>query len=247
VFLDLRPAISHHRVIMARASLAILLATALAGCQVAPQPKPEAAPVALPALPPLAVEGATRYVVSAADSEVRILVFRGGPLARYGHNHVIRARSVEGEVYLARRFQDSAFELTLPVAELEVDPPAARLEEGAGFEVPPSAEAIAATRENMLGAATLDATRYPEITIRSVSLRGPAWNPDATVRIALHGTIRDVTVPIAVERCADRITTTGAMAIRASDFGITPFGVLGGGLTVQDELRIRFRIVAARP
>jgi hypothetical protein len=38
----------------------------------------------------------------------------------------------------------------------------------------------------------------------------------------------------------------GELRLRQSDFGITPFSVLGGALTVEDELRVRYRLLARR-
>jgi len=217
----------------------------LPGCQLAPPPKPEpSAPAALAPLPELPVAEAEHFTVDAAASDVRMLVYRGGPLARYGHHHAIRAMHVTGDIYLAPDFHDSGFSLSVPVRDVIVDPNDARADEGAEFAIAPSAQAVEATLKNLLGPDVLDAEHFPEITIRSVALIGPRWGPEATVRISLHGVARDITVPIAIEHRGDELITTGLLVIRTSDFGITPFSVLGGGLQVQDEIKVRFRLVA---
>src|SRR5690606_26433917 len=129
-----------------------------------------------------------------------------------------------------------------------MDPPAARAEEeGEEFSGTLSPQAIDATRHNMLGPRVLDAARYPEITLHSVALTGAPAAPEATVRILLRGVARDVTVPLEVERNAAAITVTGAFPLRQTEFGITPFTAMGGGLAVKDELRIRFRLVFRKP
>lgn len=217
----------------------------LYGCQAQPVPKPEPAePAALLPLPPLPVAGTEHFIVNAERSDVRILVFRGGPLAKYGHNHVIRAVNLKGDVYLARSARDSGFSLSLPVRDVVVDPRDARADEGPEFSTVPSPQAIEGTLKNLLGANVLDAEHFPEITIRSVSLNGPAWGPEATVRITLRGFTKDLTLPIAIERQEDDLITTGMLLIHTTDFGMTPFSVLGGGLQVQDAVKVRFRIVA---
>ncbi len=217
----------------------------LAACQSAPVAVTGAAPALapLPALPPA---GAVHYAVDAERSDVRFLVYKAGALASFGHDHVIAARGIQGDVYLAPVFTDSGFTLTLPVKQFQVDEPALRAAEGPDFAKQPSPQAVAGTLVNMLGAQELDAERYPEIHVRSVRLTGPEWGPDLTVRIGLHGVERDITLPVAISREGDELTVTGSFDIKQTDFGITPLSILGGGIQVADTVRIRFRIVARK-
>ncbi len=202
-----------------------------------------AVPVAVP-LPPLPVEGSRRFVVDSSRSDVRILVYREGPLARVGHNHALRVHELEGEVYLGAAAPQSGFRLSFPVSALEVDRPDDRAEEGGEFALPLSLEAIDATRTNLLGAAVLDADRFPDVQLQSVSATGPVWGPTVTVRVTLHGIARDLVVPVALHQDGNSLFVTAFVTLRTSDFGMTPFSVLGGGLRVRDEVRIRARIVA---
>ncbi|MGE5624071.1 MAG: YceI family protein [Bacillota bacterium] len=218
----------------------------LAACQTAPvaignttQPA-SGSPAASPA------PDAVRYTVDAARSDVRFLVYKAGPLAAFGYNHVIRARNIAGDVYLAPDFPASSFSLTLPVKDFEVDAPEARAVEGPDFAKQPSPQSVAGTVEHMLGPEELDADRYPAVTIQSLKLTGPDWGPDASIRITLHGTPRDLTVPIVVSRNGDEFTASGGFQILQSEFGISPHAVLGGGLAVADRVRIRFKIVARK-
>ncbi|HEV2213390.1 MAG TPA: YceI family protein, partial [Gammaproteobacteria bacterium] len=190
-----------------------------AGCQSTPPIGSHAVPAEQP-LAPLPVAGASRYALRADRSEVRFLVYKAGALSAFGHNHVIQARNLSGEIYLAPDFRQSGFELTLPVKDFEVDAPAVRAVEGKDFAKQPSPEAIAGTRKNMLGPAELDADQYPEIRVRSVALNGPDWGPDTTVRISLHGRERDLTVPVAIEHCGEELVVSGGFDILQSDFGI---------------------------
>jgi len=43
---------------------------------------------------------------------------------------------------------------------------------------------------------------------------------------------------------AGTITVSGETPLRQSDIGLTPFSALLGALQVQDEMRVRFRLVA---
>ncbi len=228
--------------------LALLLGAAVAllsACQTVPVTG--GTTPASTALSPLPVPGATHYVLDAGKSDVRFLVYRAGALALLiGHNHVIQAKELSGDVYLAPDFQASGFALTLPVAGFAVDAPEARAVEGPDFATQPSAAAIDGTRKNMLGPGGLDAAHYPEVHIRSVRLLGPDWGPDATVRIELHGVSRDLSVPIAVSHEGDALNVTGSFELKQSDFGMAPFSVAGGGLQVADALRVRFHLVATK-
>jgi len=188
---------------------------------------------------------AQRFVVDAQASEVRLLVYRDGPLARFGHNHVFVGRVV-GEVHAGEAAARSAFRLEIPVDSFAVDPPAARAEEGADFAAEVSEQARRGTRENMLGEEVLDAARYPLIRIASVTLAGPRWNPTVTARVTLRGETRDVRFPAAVFQSGDALEVIAGFRVRQSDFGIKPFAALGGGLLVRDAMDIRMRILARR-
>lgn len=224
------------------AALTLLILGGCAGVA----PKHSLTTPALTPLPPLASVNAAHYVVRSELSDVRFLVYRAGPLASFGHNHVIRAGAIQGNVYLNRDFALSGFELSLPVKDFRVDQAADRAVEGADFAKQPSDAAIAGTLKNMLGPAELDAVQYPNIHIRSVRLMGPEWGPDAAVRISLHGVQREITVPIAITPCGTQLIVTGTFEILQSDFGITPFSFLGGGLQVADTVKVRFHIVAEK-
>jgi hypothetical protein len=221
--------------------LLILSAALLAACQTAPVAKP---PQVLAPLAPLATHNAVHYSIRADISAVLFLVYRAGPLASFGHNHVIQATHIRGDIYLGADLRHSGFTLTLPVKDFQIDEPALRAVEGPDFATQPSVQAIQGTYTNMLSAGELDAARYPDIRIRSVGFTGPEWEPDATVRIELRGVQRDLTVPIALEHCGNLLIVSGAFQIKQSDFGIQPFSILGGGLQVADAIKLRFHLVA---
>lgn len=226
-----------------RSLLIVLFAVALAACQALPvtytDPITRAPETALPDWP-----DGQLFKVDSAASEVRIVVQSSGRLARFGHPHVIGGSAVSGQVVIADRWQDSALALALKVDQLELDRPAWRVAEGFEPELPDGA--IEATRENLLSPAVLDAATHPLISIRSLDMVGPMFQPDLTVRITLRGAVRDLTVPVALSIEPDQLVATGRFRLRQSEFGIRPFSALGGALAVSDELLVRFRIVAAR-
>jgi polyisoprenoid-binding protein YceI len=212
----------------------------LAGCQTTPtKPGSTAAVGALPSAP---AAGSVHYTVDAAHSEVEFLVYKAGSFAAFGHNHTVEVHEFTGDVYLAPAFKDSIFSLTLPVKDFEVDRPEARVAQGADFASHPTAQDIQGTTDHMLGADCLDAEKYPDVTIQSVSVSGSESKAEMTLRITLHGTARDLRVPVSVTQDGDDLTASGDFELKQSEFGITPFSALGGALQVADVLKVHFKI-----
>jgi hypothetical protein len=189
------------------------------------------------------VRGATRYQIDAKASELHVLVYRGGAMARLGHNHVVSSKALSGKLYLQSDFKRSSIELGFPVNELIVDEPASRTSEGEDFAAEVPQEARDATRHNLLRAEVLDGDRYPTIKLRSAEIAGTRTNPILTMRVTIKEVSRNVSISAHVSEANGTLTAVGQFAIKQTDFGITPFSVALGALQVQDELRIRFSIV----
>ncbi|HEY1992042.1 MAG TPA: YceI family protein [Gammaproteobacteria bacterium] len=215
----------------------------LAGCHTVPTHPGSSAPSGEVAKP---AAGAAHYGVDAEHSELRFLVYKAGALSHFGHDHTVDARGFKGEVYLAAAFTDSSFALTLPVKDFQVDDPASRQAEGADFTSKPSASDVKGTTANMLGAGALDAAKYPEITIQSVKVTGGEAKAEATLRVTLHGTARDLKIPFTLSRSGDELTASGGFEFRQSEFGITPFSAAGGALQVADVIKVKFKILARK-
>ncbi|MEI7612044.1 MAG: YceI family protein [Betaproteobacteria bacterium] len=189
-------------------------------------------------------EKTVRYEILPDLSDIRFLVYRAGPLAKLGHNHVVQAKNIKGEIHVAPDIQQSSFSIEVPVKDFKVDDDTARSEEGDEFFPQPDGDAIAGTARNMLGEKVLEAEKYPTIEIRSAGLSGPSWGMDILVRIRMHGIEREVVVPTVIEKSSDKLVATAFFSINQTDYGITPMSVLGGGLKVQDAIKVRMRIVA---
>jgi len=239
---DIKP-ISLRYLIFTSLSLGLLFLT---GCQTAPE-RLSIRPHTSRVLPlGTTAEASVRYEILPDLSDIRFLVYRAGPLAKLGHNHVVQAKNLRGEIHLAPDIHQSSFFIEIPVKDFLVDAAEARLDEGEEFASQPDGEAIAGTARNMLGEKVLDAARYPSMEIKSVALYGPAWGMDITVSIRMHGVERELVVPTALENSGDKLVVTAFFSIIQADFGITPMSVLGGGLQVADRVKVRMRIVASK-
>ncbi|RZI40481.1 YceI family protein [Herbaspirillum sp. HC18] len=222
-----------------RRTILVLLCAGLAACVArAPLPSLPAAGQQVPADFPEAVyrqayaEGKNVLRVNPGESLAVIEVRRGGPLARMGHDHVVASHDLQGYV-----MPDSGrADLYLPLSRLTVDEAPLRAE--AGMESQPAQDAIEGTQRNMLEK-VLEAERFPFVLLH---IERDASN--LRVAITLHGQTRSYTVPADIQATPERITVNGKMTIAQSDFGMTPYSVLGGALQVQDKLEMRYRIVA---
>jgi polyisoprenoid-binding protein YceI len=228
----LRAAVLH------RFAVAIVIVT-LAACQSKiVKPPPPTAP-----LPATDVAGATRYKVDSTASTVHILVYRGGAVARMGHNHVVSSNDLRGTVFLQPEFTRSRIELELPVATLIVDDAKSRSTEGADFAAEVPQDAREGTRRNLLRSEVLDAEHFPTITLQSLAIGGTRARAELAMRMTIRNVARDVPVIALVRQDGKSLTASGEFAIKQSDFGITPFSVGLGALQVVDQLKIKFSIV----
>jgi len=223
------------------------LAVALAACGSAPKqhPEPKTALARMPQGFPadvyerLSAQGEVVYRIGPNDALVVLTVRRGGSLARLGHDHVIASRSLQGFVAPAQGRAD----LYMPLADLTVDEPALRAE--AGLDTQPSESDIEGTRTNMQDKVLrVQEFPYALVQVRDVGMDQPV---SATVSITLLGVTRTSTVPLTVVKTQDAMRVIGTTELKQSDFGITPFSLLGGALQVQDPFRVRFDIRARAP
>jgi YceI-like domain len=232
-----------------------LLSVTLAGCQLPPHVPAAPAAQATPTAPVAAPRFGTPYDVVPDASLLVILVYRAGALASAGHNHVIASHALTGTLYIPADLTRVSFELHLPLATLTVDEAPLRAQQsGADFPPDVSESAKEGTRRNMLGGALLDAEHNPEILLRSAGVAA-AGAPPGTAASDAHAVVTRVestvrgqqhtfSVPLCYRLADGVLTATGEFPLRQSELGLTPFSAMLGALQVQDEMHIRFRIVA---
>lgn len=225
-----------------RLVLVLALVTSLAACAPQPTSQADAGNLATPAL--RLTSGERRYVIDGGASTLHVHTYRGGKLARFGHNHVLNAKQLRGTVALALDTVGSRFQLTVPLTSIEVDNPTLRAAAGSEFDSKPSPQDVLATRGNMLGPDGLDVAVAPAAviqgTVTEVSGTRAVLDMTVSVRKASHRQSVEVTVATG----ADGLRISGTTSLKHSDFGIAPFSVMLGALTVKDKVDIRFELVA---
>jgi hypothetical protein len=222
-----------------RIAIAVLVLN-MSACT-APRPRAPQPPIqpflGLQALPPPGT-----YKIDSRNSELRILVYRAGPMANLGHNHVMVNRAMTGFVQVGNDIAASSFSLSVPVEDFEVDEPKARLEEGSDFPGDIPEEARSGTRRNMLSAAMLNAAEFPLVTVTGVTLTGTLSELSADLTISVAGHEAKISAPCALQGDAHQLTATGSMELRQTAIGLTPYSLLHGALQVQDAMRLKFSI-----
>jgi polyisoprenoid-binding protein YceI len=241
------------RFLLLNASTAGLLLLCLAGCSARPHGPESPSAAAVGAVPPAPgfpqnPHAGQPFDVVSRESLLTILAFRGGALAKVGHNHVIASHDVSGAFYVPDDVAQTTFELRIPVAQLTIDEPELRAKEGPDFPTDVSDSAKEGTRRNMLSEALLSGAQYPEITLVSqhIETTTPGSQVRAEVQMSVRGQIHTVSVPVSYSRVAGELTVSGELPLAQTALGLTPFSALLGTLAVQDEMRVRFRIVAHR-
>jgi polyisoprenoid-binding protein YceI len=100
----------------------------------------------------------------------------------------------------------------------------------------------------------LNVVEYPEITFELASLLGLDAVPltelsgeyVATGLLTVHGTAKEINVPVRLHYSDGVLTIEGATASKYSDFGIDPPRVAGFVGRAPDELRLHVSLIATR-
>lgn len=179
------------------------------------------------------------YRLNAQASTVWIRVGKTGPLAAFGHRHVISVGRLYGFARLDATGTGQA-DLRFQVAALAVDTAAA--EKHYHHYSRPTAKDITGTRTHMLGPGVLDRVHYPWV---SLHIRGTLGKTSRalTATITLHGIQRTLKITGHFMYSRSHLSAQGEFSIKQSNFNITPYAILLGALQVKDTIRIRYHLV----
>jgi len=227
-----------------------LLPVLLSACQPQPQPQqqlesPRSAEAATDwpghDYAAAAAAGSDVFLLDAQATRIDVVVRRDGPLARFGHDHVVTIQEPEGFLQLDQRGLASRADLRFRLDQLAVDSAAARVRYA--LDTNPSEADIAGTRKNLMEH-VLDTGRWPWMTLGMGALERQQDHYSALVTLAINGSEYSSRQPFRLHREADRATVEGFFVIRQTELGIEPFSALGGGLRVADSLEVHFLIKA---
>lgn len=232
--------------IRSAAATCVLLGLSLLLCGCQPRTGEAPLPTGAPADWPLydyrqaADRGHSVYRLDTDRSRVEIHVGRAGPLARFGHEHVVVAANLEGYLALDEAVAGSRADLRFAVSGLQVDPPEARQRHGLDGEISP--EDIEGTRENLMRS-VLDPDRWPYVGLTISDFSGRAGKFSAAVLVEINGNRHRARAPFSLRIESGEALVEGSLALSHGELGLEPYSALGGGLRVADEMTAHFRLV----
>lgn len=184
------------------------------------------------------------YQIVPERSRAEILVQRGGRLARLGHDHVISAREITGYALLdAEQPLASRADLAIDLNALVVDAPELRLVYQLYTE--PSEADIRGTSANMF-THVLDTEAWPQVFVHVGALETTEGVTQCEVTLTLKGVTRTFPASVIVHQDDDLLRVRGSFDLDQTDYGIEPFSVLGGAISIRDRVEITYRLEAAK-
>jgi hypothetical protein len=223
---------------------AVLASLWLAACRSVPAP--QALPAPAPPAPALVPERIDHYQIDAERSQVLVLVYRDGAMAKLGHNHVLSVHSLSGDVVVPVDISQASFRLEFPVAAMTIDEPVLRAGLGDDFSAPVDAASVDGTRAHMLGEKLLDGAHFASIRLQSGALRTEGDHWLASVRITVRDHDAFAELPVTPVVTADELSASGEFDLTHAQLGLTPYSVGLGALRVAETIHIRYHLVARR-
>lgn len=214
----------------------------LAACAQPIRYERETSPPPLPKAGVAVTAPAALYRIQPEASLVLIAARRDGKMAHLGHDHAIVSKDLQGFVEIASDAAASRAEIAMPLMNLIVDELEYRQRLALDTQISDSDRA--GTYSNMRK--VLEAEQFPWLTVAARFASADATPPEISASITLHGVTLEFLVPVQLDVTAERLTVSGQLTIKQSDFGLTPFSAVGGLLRVADELQVDFTLVAVR-
>jgi polyisoprenoid-binding protein YceI len=187
-------------------------------------------PGSLSQVPAQAPPDSTVYSLNPA-SRLVVKTGKAGLFGFAGHTHVIRARSVSGQLVYRPGTTASSLRLEVPTDSLEVVTP------------PDTAEIRKVTQAMRTDVLHVD--KYPRMTFAADSLSAKSGKMELRLAVTMEGVTRTIPVTANVTITPATIQAMGTFTAKQTDFGIKPFrGGPGGVVKVADAVKFCFDLVA---
>ena len=164
---------------------------------------------------------AQRAEIEPTKSVITVHVFKSGLFSSFAHDHVIQAPVASGGIDV----QEKSVTLTFNVADMKVLDPGTSDSERKDIDA------------TMKGPKVLDGAQFPTISYSSNSVKASgADRNEVTGTLKIHGVSRQITAPVTFHDGK----YSGSLALKQTDYGITPVKIAGGTVRVKDEITIEF-------
>jgi polyisoprenoid-binding protein YceI len=178
----------------------------------------------------------SRYLLDQSASVFTVRVIPTGMLASFGHSPTLAIRGLSGEArFSPDRPDDASLALRVRADSLEVID---------DIKSSDRREIEETTKQSVL-----QTDKYPEIAFESTrvavkQVSQGRYQANIDGNLALHGVTQAVSVPSQVVVSGDTLRASGEFTISQKQFEIKPVKVAAGALTLKDELKFKFDIVA---
>lgn len=175
------------------------------------------------------------YIIDKKNSHLAVRLFKAGIASAFAHDHVVRADDFSGWVVFKKEHPD-LFKMEVEVlsSSLIADSQKDRekyklsnLDDDDRSEV----------NETMKSSSQLHVEKYPKIKFNSSKLKNTDKNNyTLTGDFTLHGTTKEIAVPVTITFEKNVLTITGEFRFLQSEYGIEPFRAGWGSVRNKDEV-----------
>jgi len=176
-------------------------------------------------------------LIDSRASKLTIRAFASGLLSSFGHNPVLAARQIEGQIeFVADHPESSSLQMKIKADALEVT--------NQDVSAKDKTEIEQATKRDVL-----ETSKYPEIKFDSAEVSGQKvfegqYRVTIKGNLTMHGVTRQQVLPASIRFVGEDLRAIGDFTVKQSDFNIKLVSAVGGALKVKDELKISFEVVA---
>jgi polyisoprenoid-binding protein YceI len=182
---------------------------------------------------------ARELAVDVAASRIYVVTHRTGLLSFLGHEHAILAHQWRASVcWDGPAHAASNATVDIDAASLSIDADSARTLAGIGRG--PSAGQRAQIHQKMQ--ASLEVTKFPNISFRSDSVRPRAGGISLFGHLTIKDATRPVEIPVAIAEVQSQLRLRGAVTFRQSTFDIRPESI-AGVVKVADPVNLHVLLV----
>ena len=190
----------------------------------------------------------SNYRASVSQSMLFVMVFKDPEAlgAKLSHDHVVRARSFDGEIRWDPK-DPSACQVSFKVPVKDLDPDPIALRKRVGLTRMLSRDTRDQVKAHLLGKDQLWAEKHPFITFSATRCTPKGEKTLVEGQFSLRGQTRSVStlMKIRLTKEGKQLNASGSLALKHSWFGFEPYSALGGTLRNKDDLRVVIAIRAA--
>lgn len=176
-----------------------------------------------------------RYAVDARGSRFTINAYASGMLSAFGHDPVLTARDISGDVrFSPEQAQSATVRVRIAAQSLAVQNDVSDKDRR---EI-----------ERTMFEDVLEVAKNPEVVYEGASTRidkvaDGRFRVEVDGRLSLHGVTRSQRVSVQVFVMGDTLRAQGEAMVRQTDYGIKLVAVAGGALKIKDEVKCTFDIL----